>query len=137
MGGNASPEIADITLSVMKSHNANLPPHVRLFRYMDDILLLNAKNPINILDNIYKKTMEINVETSNNTSVNFLDLTISQNKTRKTYDIKVFNKRNNFPFYPILVTNYHSDVSKTILRGTLFTELTRYVRYSNDYMHFA
>ncbi|VDN45070.1 unnamed protein product [Gongylonema pulchrum] len=44
MGGSASPDIADLTLLLMeyRFHRKNRGFHFHLFRYIDDILIVNC-----------------------------------------------------------------------------------------------
>ena len=97
MGGNASPLIADLTLSMMefnycKNHTRS---NVLAVRYIDDILALNCPDFIIKAANIYIKELKLE-ETYAGNHCCFLDLDITlQNGTVKT---NIYNKTDAFPF---------------------------------------
>ncbi|VDN30518.1 unnamed protein product [Gongylonema pulchrum] len=77
MDGNASPDIADLTLSVMEYRflRKNLGFHFHLFRYIDDILVVNCANFAEIASNIYGPNLQLNTTYSGQHAC-FLDLQI-------------------------------------------------------------
>ena len=131
MGGNASPLIADLTLSMMEftycqSHARN---NVIAVRYIDDILALNCPDFIAKAANIYDKELKLE-ETYAGNHCCFLDLDITlQNGTVKT---NVYNKTDAFPFKVNRFGYPDSKVSANIHSNTVIGQLIRYARICNN-----
>ncbi|VDN22925.1 unnamed protein product [Gongylonema pulchrum] len=62
MGGNASPDIADLTMSVMEYRFLRKNPgfHLHLFQYINDILVVNCANFAESVSNIYGPNLQLN-----------------------------------------------------------------------------
>ena len=136
MGGNASPLIADLTLSMMKfnycrSHARN---NVLAVRYIDDILALNCPDFINKASSIYDKELKLE-ETYDGNHCCFLDLDITlQNGSVKT---NVYNKTDAFPFKVNRFGYPDSKVSTNIHNNTIIGQLIRYARICNNINDFV
>ena len=131
MGGNASPLIADLTLSMMEftycqSHTRN---NLIAVRYIDDILALNCPDFITKAAGIYNKELRLE-ETYAGNHCCFLDLDIKlQNGTVKT---NVYNKTDAFPFKVNRFGYPDSMVSANIHSNTIIGQLIRYARICNN-----
>jgi hypothetical protein len=136
MGGNASPLIADLTLSMMeftycKNHTRN---DVLAVRYIDDILTLNCPDFITKAANIYNKELKLE-ETYAGNHCCFLDLDITvQNGTVKT---NIYNKTDAFPFKVNRFGYPDSKVSANIHSNTIIGQLIRYARICNNLSDFT
>ncbi|VDN40295.1 unnamed protein product [Gongylonema pulchrum] len=77
MGGNASSDIADLTLSVLEFKFSRIPsnPPVLLCRYVDDVLVLNVRTLISLYHRIRPTPGHRNHWSGN--SVYYLDMTLS------------------------------------------------------------
>ena len=136
MGGNASPLIADLTLSMMeftycKKHARN---NVIAVRYIDDILALNCPDFITKAATIYDKELKLE-ETYAGNYCCFLDLDIKlQNGIIIT---TVYNKTDAFPFKVNKFGYPDSKVSVYIHDNTITGQLIRYARICNNTDDFA
>ncbi|VDN25959.1 unnamed protein product [Gongylonema pulchrum] len=97
MGGNASPDIAAPTLSVMEFHYIRRHPNTGLcfFRYIDNILAINCLDFLDHAKKIYGTTFTLNTTYSGQYTC-FLDLAISCVDGRCIFD--VYNKILDYPF---------------------------------------
>ena len=132
-GGNFSPLLADLTLSVyeyyysvrvIKQHRNFFP-----FRYMDDLLIIHNINDNDIhetLQMVYNNILQL--ETTNFTEhhCNYLDLDIKiiNNKIIT----KIFNKTDNFKFNVIRFPHFQSNISIKIKGSVIYTEVLRIAR---------
>jgi hypothetical protein len=136
MGGNASPLIADLTLSMMeftycKNHTRN---NVLAVRYIDDILTLNCPDFKTKAASIYEKELKLE-ETYAGKHCCFLDLDITlHNGAVKT---NVYNKTDAFPFKVNRLGYPDSKVSASIHNNTIIGQLIRYARICNNTGDFA
>jgi hypothetical protein len=136
MGGNASPLIADLTLSMMEftycqSHTRN---NVVAVRYIDDILTLNCPDFISKAAIIYDKELKLE-ETYAGNQCCFLDLDITLlNSTVKT---NIYNKTDAFPFKVNRFGYPDSKVSANIHSNTIIGQLIRYARICNNLNDFT
>jgi hypothetical protein len=136
MGGNASPLIADLTLSMMEF--AYTKKHIRsnviAVRYIDDILSINCPDFITKAANIYDKELKLE-ETYAGSHCCFLDLDIRlQDGIIKT---TVYNKTDAFPFKVNRFGFPDSKVSAGIHSNTITGQLLRYARICNNTSDFA
>jgi len=132
MGGNASPLIADLTLSMMEfnycqSHATR--NNVIAVRYIDDILTLNCPDFITKAASIYVKELKLE-ETHAGNHCCFLDLDITlQNGTVRT---NIYNKTDAFPFKVNRFGYPDSMISANIHNNTIIGQLIRYARICNN-----
>jgi hypothetical protein len=131
MGGNASPLIADLTLSIMefnycRSHTGS---SILAVRYIDDILALNCPDFITKAAGIYDKELKLE-ETYAGNHCCFLDLDITlQDGLVKT---NIYNKTDAFPFKVNRFGYPDSKVSTYIHTNTIIGQLIRYARVCNN-----
>jgi hypothetical protein len=131
MGGNASPLIADLTLSMMEFNYCqnHTRSNVVAVRYIDDILAVNCPNFTIIANSIYDKELKLD-ETYAGNRCCFLDLDITLlNGTVKT---NIYNKTDAFPF---MVNRYgypDSKISTSVHSNTIIGQLIRYARICNN-----
>jgi GIY-YIG catalytic domain len=136
MGGNASPLIADLTLSIIEFNYCKSHAHNKVLavRYIDDILALNCPDFINKAANIYDRELKLE-ETFTGNHCCFLDLDIGlQNGSVKT---NVYNKTDAFPFKVNRFGYPDSKVSASIHSNTLIGQLIRYARICNNTSDFV
>ena len=137
MGGNASPLIADLTLSMMEfnycqSHAAR--DNVVAVRYINDILTLNCPNFLTKAANIYVKELKLE-ETYAGNHCCFLDLDITlQSGTVRT---NIYNKTDAFPFKVNRFGYPDSMISANIHNNTIIGQLIRYARICNNVNDFV
>lgn len=125
MGGNASPLLADLTLSTMeyKYLKSNpIPTNIPLFRYIDDILAINidmdTKN-----EHIYDDSLQLNKETMLHNGISYLDLKISANTSIMLYD-----KTDDFPFKVKKFFDKNSCVHSKMMNGIITGRLLNAAR---------
>ena len=125
MGGNASPLIADIVLSVMEYRYFERPDvkisrNCVICRYIDDILAVNV-DVSHMIGSAYAKELEINEETGHNGLVTYLDLQFDVKDNR----IAPYNKANVFDFTVIRAYHETSCVPKKQIVGVIVGTLHR------------
>lgn len=129
MGGNASPLIADLTLSVMeyeafKELNFSLRfGNLFLARYVDDIIAINVQYH-NWTDYIYGNDIEVTIDTAINSKISYLDLEINEDNS----DHSLYNKMDKFNFEVIRATNAMSVQPTNMVKGILVSHLIRFSR---------
>ena len=126
MGGNASPELADLTLSVSEYKYSLQHPHIldkNLYRYVDDILLLDFN--IRILKEIYT-SLELEVNDSSQETT-FLHLRI-YNTEIEGMQFRVYDKRDDFSFKVRRWIEADSNVSPQMFKNLLISQFIRYGR---------
>ena len=132
-GGNVSPLLADLTLSVFEFHyslnNIHLHRNFYPFRYMDDLLIIHNRQEESINDlliEVYNNTLKFEKTHFTEYHCNYLDLEI------KIIDnniiTKIFNKTDNFNFKVIRFPHYHSNISLKIKSSVIYTEILRIAR---------
>jgi hypothetical protein len=131
MGGNASPLIADLTLSMMEFAYCNSHPRNNMLavRYIDDILALNCPDFINKAASIYVKELKLE-ETYKGNHCCFLDLDISLQNGSGI--VNVYNKTDAFPFKVNRFGYPDSKVSASIHSNTIIGQLIRYARICSN-----
>ena len=130
-GGNASPLIADLTLTWMeycfinknkKIFNKN---NFNAFRYMDDVIQFYEEGALdiaNINKCIYHSSLELNNTVMNNI-VQFLDLEITNETKNVTY--KLYNKTDDYSFNIVRYPHRLSNIPCFVKNNTFTTELSR------------
>ena len=130
MGGNSSPLLADMCLSwyeyiYLKSNNTK---PFKLFRYIDDILVINTPDCTQILREIYGD--ELQLERTNNCieKGQYLDLNIS---TKPSLTLTVYDKTRDFNFPVIKFPNIDSCITSSIVYNCMYAQLLRFGRICN------
>ena len=104
---------------------------VQAIRYIDDLCVFNGDNfDINWKD-IYPNELKLKKTNSSCSKVNFLDLSISINEEINNFKIDIFDKRDDFNFEVISLTNWFSNVSIRVLRNIIVSYLSRIERICN------
>jgi len=138
MGGNASPDIADLTLSIMEYRyitdcvKTRKPVPIGM-RYIDDIIVTNYKNFLITAKNIYPDTLclvQTNVQSS---KAVFLDLEINIENGLK---LNVYNKTDDFPFQVMRYGTSDSNIHSNTSYGTFYSQITRFLRITNSRSNF-
>lgn len=137
MGGNASPYLADLTLSAFEYKYSQLPKHIQYYRYLDDILILNETRPKQLLFNIYQRKLEFTTAypTSESPTLPYLDLNLSISQFHQI-NYKLYNKKHHFPFTVIQNTTPLNNVHPILNRAILLTELLRLLRINQHFQDF-
>ena len=135
MGGNASPLIADLTLSFMefdylKKHKP-FRKCAKIYRYIDDILVINEKFS-NHSQLMYPNQLILNADNPKHNKLNYLDITFDT----KTGYTKIYNKVDVFNFEVIRSYDANSCVSNQMLNGIIIGQLLRFNRITTDITDF-
>jgi hypothetical protein len=129
MGGNASPLIADLCLSMLEykyimSHPTEGRQLTHTMRYIDDILTLNTTIMKDTYKDIYDASLPLSFDDTDNGTGHFLDLQINRN----TGVIDLYDKRNDFNFNVIRFTFANSNCPRNIGLNTLYSQIVRIAR---------
>jgi hypothetical protein len=98
MGNCLSPILADIYLDdYMKKHLNEVNITQKLWRYVDDIIIITKMNKIELNDyveqlNKIKSKIRFTLEFEENSKINFLDTTLSRNKNDNEINVRWFRK---------------------------------------------
>ena len=106
----------------------------RTFRFIDDLLTINDDNLFN--DNfgdIYPKELQLNLESSGE-SVNFLDINLKN--INGHVDVKLYDKRDNFPFSIVRLPFSSSNIPSAIFYNCVGAEILRIGRVSSTLENF-
>ena len=131
MGGNSSPLLADLCLSWNEFAYLNTRNNVRplkIFRYIDDILVMNTNNFSDIMKDMYG--MELKLERTNTTTYEcqYLDLNVNIGiDTRVT----IYDKTRDFSFPVIKFPHSSSCVHPNLIYNCFHAHLIRSVRICN------
>jgi hypothetical protein len=132
-GNNASPFIADLTLTAMELVFTNsLPSYIKdkqiaVFRYMDDILVVHDQriNIHNLIAEVYDHNLDLVQTNSSDTTADFLDLSITI--TNNMLHSKIYNKTDNYTFPIIRYPHSISVIPKNIIANTITGECRRFI----------
>ena len=104
------------------------------FRFIDDLLTINDDNLFsqNFTD-IYLEELTLNLESSG-VSVNFLDLNLKNSNGH--VDIKLYDKRNSFPFSIVRLPFSSSNIPSAIFYNCVGAEILRIGRVSSTLEYF-
>ena len=133
MGGNASPLLADLTLSYMEyeylnSIGSNLAMrNHNIFRYVDDIIAFNCPNFMELAQDIYPDDIPLERTNNDDYSAHYLDININTHDRR----MRLYDKRRDFNFAVNQVTNPSSCVHKKQLYGIFTGQFIRTLRITN------
>ena len=127
MGGNASPDIADLTLSMFEYKNSQIdrPFTEYIFRYVDDLLICNCNNFDHLVQTLYENKLKVE-KTHEGLKAEFLDLDIELKNG--WLEFKVYNKTDKFAFEVNRSINLDSNVELIIHYGVLYTQTLRFLR---------
>ena len=138
MGGNASPLMADLTLSMMEFEFAKNEPATNRDieywkRYIDDILIANYHRFMEVASTVYAS--ELVLERTNETfeAAPFLDLALD---VSNQLTISVYNKTDDFSFKVLRYCFADSNVHTNVGLGTFYSQLVRFARISNKVCDF-
>jgi hypothetical protein len=132
MGGNASPLIADLTLSYMEykyyNNNCNqIAKNTMIYRYIDDILALNT-DITNEIRNIYGPTLIVNKENFINNKLNYLDMSFELNSK----NIGIYDKTDDYKFNVIKGFDISSCIHPSVAKGMCNSQIHRYCKITNN-----
>ena len=132
-GGNFSPLLADLTLSIFEYqyslNNINKTRTFYPYRYMDDILIIHNTNEdkVNsILQEVYNNTLVLEKTHFSQLHCNYLDLEIKILNDKII--TRLFNKTDNFDFKVIRFPHYQSNISLNVKSSVIYTEVLRLAR---------
>ncbi len=143
MGGNASPLLADLTLSFLEfrylttdiSYSERLKLSLTC-RYIDDILSINCPNFMEVSENIYPTTIPLERTNSNNYAAAYLDLFIDFNNSNSL--VKLFDKTTKFDFTVNKLVDINSNISSIIQYNIFYSQLLRFAKIftnRNDFVY--
>ena len=132
MGSDPAPFMANLFLYhfeskwIRKLKKENLQvarKFANTFRFIDDLLTVNDDNLFqqNFKD-IYPAELQLNLESTGN-EVSFLDLHLT--KVNRQVDIKLFDKRDNFPFSIVRLPYSCSNIPTSMFYSSIGAEITR------------
>jgi hypothetical protein len=136
MGGPLSGTLANIYLGYIENTFVKLPNLYLYNRYMDDILLITSftdiemQNFITFLQTTFQLTI---TASSNNKSVNFLDMTISLSASKKQFIIHPYSKRRLHYPLPSADMQRGYNLDSNIIKS----QILRTYRFSNDDHNFT
>lgn len=130
MGGNASPQIADLTLSCYEfkflTNRQNFSIAKKLHasrRYVDDLINVNHPNFIDICASIYPACLPLSDTSLTSGDCNYLDLFITANDGAPSID--VYNKTDAFAFKVLRFVHADSNVATALGYNVFFSQLHR------------
>ena len=144
MGGNASPELADLTLSVMEYRYLIAHPDLQTklcgtMRYMDDLCCISSENFMEISKEIYDASLPLNRTNTPDNQADYLDININIiNKNGKNHvDSAVYDKKIVFPFKPIRYVHSESNMSRKVAANNICGQIIRAARIANRLSSFT
>jgi hypothetical protein len=143
MGGNASPMLADLTLSVIEFEYLNKQQNFtvartfgKVYRYMDDIAVIGEGNFKQVFHQIYPNSLQLEETSTSEKESNFLDLTICI-EPNNTIVTRLYNKTDDYAFkvvrYPHCDSNMHIDVAIRCFHA----EILRFTRICSKLQDFS
>ena len=146
MGSDPAPFMANLFLYHYESKfllnlkKIDLPRARRfgnVFRYIDDLNAINDGGEFeNCHKEIYPPELELKKENEGNSAASFLDLDISISNDR-TFDIKLYDKRDAFPFKIVRMPYLSSNMPSRIFYASLGGELLRIARCTTNISEFS
>ena len=133
MGGNASPLLADLCLTIMEyKYIHSNPVNARILsntsRYIDDILVLNTSLLKQVYNDIYDQSLPLTFDDTSNGTGHFLDLQLNRNTGLTT----MYDKRNDFKFKVIRFTHASSNCPTTVGTNTIFSQVLRIAKIHSN-----
>ena len=134
MGGNASPMLADLSLAMLEfsylAKHKNEAQELRYTRrYIDDILSINGKRFMEIANNIYPRSLTLELTSRDNRAA-FLDTYVQPGMDGKL-QVAVYNKTEDFTFKVKRYTTINSCISKNVGYNVFYGEIIRFSRITN------
>ena len=143
MGSDPAPFMANLFLyyyenkwikSLKKENLQKARKFLHTFRFIDDLLTINDDNVfLESLHEIYPPELELNLEHSGD-HVSFLDLSIT--KSGGQLDMKLFDKRDDFPFAIVRMPFASSNMPTSMFYGSIGAEILRVGRVSSSTENF-
>ena len=138
MGGNASPLIADLTLSHLefvyyKNQPCRFNRGIRITRYIDDNLYINNEFDYENAVAIYGPDLPLEQTNQDHARCNYLDLDVNIGDGLK---ITVYDKTRDFDFNVIKFPHPGSNSHSKIIYGTVYSQILRYARICNNFEGF-
>ena len=154
MGGAASPDLADLTLSVLEYRYLKQNPAKQYqltctSRYIDDIITVGTADFMDIAKRIYPQSIVLEKTNQQSNDSSFLDLKITiRRKTpyskQITHDtgahdnqfslhFDLYDKRKDFGFTILKFPRKHSNVSNTVIKNVITSQSIRAARICSDY----
>ena len=107
----------------------------RTFRLIDDITAVNADGVFQKhLDKIYPSSLFLNNENLIDSRAHVLDLDININNG--SFEVCLYDKREDFPFDIVQFAPASSNVPRNILYGVFGTQVIRYFRICSNFDHY-
>ena len=141
MGGNASPLLADLTLSMLEfNYMKNASPLLRTsmglcMRYIDDVLNINGRKFLDICKEIYPGCLPLEETTNSSYNANFLDISIHINNGK--IESTLYNKVEAFNFDVIRMPHSSSGISRNIGVNVFYSQLIRIGRICSNSTEFC
>ena len=141
MGGNASPLLADLTLSCLEYKylkSASTDKRYKMkytTRYMDDLCNLNNNEFFQDCAYIYPASLTLEETTANTNYSNYLDMTFN---ITAEYKVKcsLYNKTDAFNFNVIRLPEASSNLPEQIGYNTFYSQLIRIARICDEKVDF-
>ncbi len=140
MGGNASPLLADLTLSVREfkymkqASSAERKAAGINVRYFDDIFNMNGDNFMEISKEVYPVTLPLEETTTKANGSDFLDLTVTLQDART--HTTLYNKTDAFSFSVIRLPEASSDIHINTGYNTFYSQSLRIARICSTKLEF-
>ena len=108
----------------------------KTFRLIDDITSVNSDGVFSQhVGNIYPTSLTLNKENEEDSSANVLDLNV--NIFDGKFKVKVYDKRDDFPFHIVQFSGKGSNVPRSTVLGVFLSQIIRYFRICSDIDGFA
>ena len=105
------------------------------FRFIDDLDAMNDCGEFEkYYKDIYPPELELKKENNGNKQATFLDLDILVNDDK--FEVKLFDKRDDFPFSIVRMPFYSSDMPSSIFYASIGAEIPRICRATTNVGHF-
>ena len=143
MGANYSPNLANLYLHFYESKFLSICPsayslsYKYVFRYIDDLLVLNNRNVLFDINSMYPKELKIlNTNLAPHKIASFLDTEIKIENGK--FVSKVYDKRRDFNFEILGLPSFTSNVPGKMAYGVLCSQFCRFASictYKEDFVH--
>ena len=131
MGGNASSQIADLTLAYleMEFFKKKNGVQISMCRYIDDLLVINTQDFLTIAKDIYPPELELKQTNLGPSEAVFLDIKLIILNAR--LGLNIYDKTDDFPFHVVKVGSVNSNVHSNIGYNMFYTQTIRFLRIAN------
>ncbi len=141
MGGNASPLLADLTLSVLEFKFLNSNLHFReskllnyMTRFIDDLFSVNAPTFMELCKQIYPASLPLERTNNEPETCDYLDFTAKLANGR--LELSLYDKTKAFPFGVIKITDVTSNIHSRIAYNNFYSQLICTGRLCNNFSSF-